>query len=172
VGTIDPDKQCQSCKKRQATVHLTEIKDGEKIEVHLCEECAQSEGVNPLSAQNFFTHLMDVAKGGPPGTSRELTCAACGLTYSEFRQRGRLGCGECYQVFKEPLSELLEKIHGGRQHLGRIPSRSGATLKRARELIELRRELTTVIQHEEYERAAEIRDRIRKMEVEEGLGAE
>jgi len=163
---------CQSCNKKPATVHLTEIKGGEKIEVHLCEECAQSEGVNPLSAQNFFTHLMDVAKGGGPETAQELTCAGCGLTYGEFRQRGRLGCGECYKVFKEPLEELLDKIHGGRQHLGRIPNRAGDSLKKERELIELRRELSTVIQREEYERAAEIRDRLRQMDEEDGLGAE
>jgi protein arginine kinase activator len=164
--------QCQSCHKKEATVHLTEIVNGEKREVHLCEECAQKEGVNPLSAQSFFTHLMDATKSGPSGQEVELTCTGCGLTYTEFRQRGRLGCSECYKVFREPLARLLEKIHGGRQHLGKIPARAGEGLRRERELIELRRELTEVIHREEYERAAQIRDRLRQMEAEDTSGAE
>ena len=32
---------CQRCKKKQATVHMTEIEGGEKKEVHLCEDCSQ-----------------------------------------------------------------------------------------------------------------------------------
>ena len=171
MSTMSAMNTCQSCQKNPATVHLTEIVDGDKREVHLCEECAQKEGVSPVGAQNLFTHLMDVAKGGDPDSVTSLTCAGCGLTYGEFRQRGRLGCGECYKVFREPLSELLEKIHGAHQHLGRIPGRVGSSLKRERELIELRRELTSVVQREEYERAAEIRDRLRKVEAEEEADA-
>jgi protein arginine kinase activator len=155
--------QCQSCNEKPATVHLTEIVEGEKHEVHLCEDCARNEGVNPLSAQNLFTHLMDVAKG--PATSEEqIVCDTCGLSYQEFRQRGRLGCAECYKLFKDPLTQLLEKIHGGKQHLGKVPSRAGDSLKRERELIELRRELSQTIQREDYERAAEIRDRLKHLE--------
>ena len=36
--------QCQLCDKA-ATVHLTEIVNGAKIEKHLCEDCAQKEGI-------------------------------------------------------------------------------------------------------------------------------
>ena len=160
---------CQSCQKHPATVHLTEIIDGKKREVHLCEACAQQEGVNPLNAQSFFSHLMDEAKG-VAGEDVELRCTNCGLSYSEFRQRGRLGCAEDYKLFKAGLGQLLERIHGGTQHLGKIPSRAGRELKAERELIDLNRELTRAIQREEYERAAEIRDRIRGLSGEEGGG--
>jgi protein arginine kinase activator len=37
--------KCDNCNKT-ATVHLTEIKHGKKIEKHLCEQCAaQNEGL-------------------------------------------------------------------------------------------------------------------------------
>jgi protein arginine kinase activator len=109
---------------------------------------------------------MDAAKGSA-GDEVELRCPRCGLSYSEFRQRGRLGCSDDYKLFREGLSQLLERIHGSTQHLGKIPSRAGANLKRERELIELKRELTRVIQREEYERAAQVRDQIRRMEEQE-----
>ncbi len=163
--------QCQSCNEKPATVHLTEIVEGEKHEVHLCEDCARSEGVNPLSAQNLFTHLMDVAKG-PASSEEQIVCDTCGLSYQEFRQRGRLGCSEDYKLFKEGLTQLLDRIHGSSQHLGKIPARAGAGLRVERELMELKRELGRVVQREEYERAAEIRDRIRRLEEEESSGGD
>jgi protein arginine kinase activator len=159
---------CQSCHKRPATVHLTEIADGEKREIHLCEQCAQKEDslMSPLNPQAFFAQLMDAAKGSR-GEDVEVDCPVCGLSYNEFRQRGRLGCAECYRVFREGLVQLLEKIHGTTQHLGKVPTRAGSGMKKDREIVELKRELTRVIQREEYEKAAQLRDRIRRLE--EGL---
>jgi protein arginine kinase activator len=166
---------CDSCGKNEATVHLTEIvKDEEgrdqKSETHLCEECAQKQGVGPqFTPQSFLGQLVDPTSGTAeePGA----TCPHCGLSYGEFRQRGRLGCGSCYKLFKDGLVPLLERIHGSTQHLGKIPTREGSHLKRERELTELKRELTRLVQREEYERAAEIRDRIREMEEQEDGGA-
>lgn len=31
---------CEECGKRQATLHLTKIVNGEKTEYHICEQCA------------------------------------------------------------------------------------------------------------------------------------
>ena len=36
--------KCDNC-GRPATVHLTEITNGQKLEKHLCEECAVAEGI-------------------------------------------------------------------------------------------------------------------------------
>lgn len=165
-----PPTPCESCGKNAATVHLTEIIDGAKREVHYCEECAQKEGIGPLTPQSLFSHLM----GSSAESSSEesgLTCPKCGLTYSEFRQRGRLGCGEDYGLFKAGIVPLLEKIHGSTQHLGKIPVRAGDNLKAEREIVELRRDLTRAIQREEYEKAAELRDRIRNIEEERDSGS-
>lgn len=158
---------CDSCHENEATVHLTEIVDGVKHEVHYCELCAQQQGV-VLSAPSLLGNLPG---GGPEGAGDpDLLCTGCHLTYKEFRQRGRLGCARCYEAFKEGLIPLLERIHGSSQHLGRAPEESGDHLKAERQLIELRRELARVIQREEYEQAARIRDRIRKLEERKSLG--
>ncbi len=154
---------CQSCQKNLATVHLTEIVGDQQREVHYCEACAQTEGVHPLSPQSFFPNLVGPGAGGGEGEP-DLKCPECGLTYAEFRQRGRLGCGADYELFREGLIQLLERIHGSSQHIGKIPESEGDNLKLEREIIELRRELTRAIHLEDYEQAARIRDRIRELE--------
>jgi protein arginine kinase activator len=156
-------KICDSCQKREATVHLTEIVDGAKHEVHYCEECAQQHGVHTLSPQSFLGNLVGAGSGAEEGPEPDLVCTGCDLTYGEFRQRGRLGCPECYVAFREGLVPLLERIHGSAQHLGRVPEKAGEHLKVERRLVELKRELARVIQREEYEQAAGIRDRIREL---------
>ncbi len=164
---------CQICHDQPATVHLTEIIDGVKHEFHYCDACAEKEGVgvSTLTPQSFFGGLVD-QKMGSEGEEAALVCPMCGLTYAEFRQRGRLGCAECYGIFKEGLVQLLERIHGSTQHLGRVPTSSHGRIEVEREVIELQRELSRVIQREEYERAAEIRDRIREMEEQRSSGTD
>ncbi len=158
---------CQVCKKHPATVHLTEIIEGEKREIHLCEVCAHKQGMSPFTPSSFLSQLVE-PKPSKEGEAADVTCPGCGLTYSGFRQGGRLGCSECYKVFEEGLGQLLERIHGGTQHIGRVPKRAGSSLAREREIIDLKRELSRVIQREEYERAAEIRDRLRELEAGSG----
>ena len=52
---------CQSCKEQPATIHLTEIVDGEKRELHYCEDCAHKEGINPLAPHSFFSPFAEAA---------------------------------------------------------------------------------------------------------------
>ena len=91
------------------------------------------------------------------------SCPACGLAYSEFKARGRLGCPNCYGAFAPVLVPLLEKVHGTASHTGKAPERVATTLETRRELAELEDELGGAVASEEYERAAELRDRIRQM---------
>ena len=49
--------KCDNCNKT-ATVHLTEIKHGKKIEKHLCEQCAaQNEGL-PVKSHTPINELL------------------------------------------------------------------------------------------------------------------
>src|SRR5690348_16570521 len=96
--------KCDNCNKT-ATVHLTEIKGGKKIEKHLCEQCAaQNEGL-PVKSHMPINELLTnfvMAHSGPhkeAGTG----CENCGITWAEFRQNGLLGCAHDYQVFEKDL---------------------------------------------------------------------
>jgi protein arginine kinase activator len=86
------------------------------------------------------------------------------MDLEEFRRRGRLGCPKCYEVFKAPVGELLERVHGARQHVGRLPGVSDGELERMQSLAELRQKLEVAIREEAYENAARLRDEIQQLE--------
>jgi protein arginine kinase activator len=157
---------CQSCKDRKATVHLTEIiGNKEKRELHLCEQCAQQHGTTGMEIMGLISSAFGPAaktSGTEPGDG---TCPACGLAYSEFRSRGRLGCPQCYEVFRPQLESLLEKIHGHDKHVGKIPGGpSAADRSREKHLVSLRRQLHSAVKGEDYELAAKLRDELKRAE--------
>jgi protein arginine kinase activator len=159
---------CQICKKNLATVHLTEIIKNKKREIHLCEECAAKKGVafksHQFSISDLLSGLVNSQAAQEIAKMSQIKCPICGLSYLEFRQHGRLGCATDYTVFKEGLMPLLEKIHGSTEHLGKIPNSSGDTREVSKELLELRQALKRAVDKEDYEKAAEVRDRIRQIE--------
>ncbi len=166
---------CQECQKRPATVHYTKIINGQKSEMHLCEHCASSvsDFVFPLGLDNTFSLnqiLAGLMEMDPVGdkTIRQVKpsqCPNCGLTYGQFRQSGRLGCGECYQAFSTQMVPLLKRIHGSSEHTGKIPERSGSAAQSLRRLEQLRSDLNRAVAREEFEHAAQLRDQIRKLEL-------
>ncbi len=163
--------QCDNCHERPAAIHLTQIIDNSVTTVHLCEECAEEKGVQtgasvaklPLSG-----FLASVAKGAaaalPPGEDGK-TCDFCGATLQDFRDTGRLGCPQCYGTFEPHLRDLLRRIHGASQHVGEVYLQpSSAANDPERRLFELRDQLRRAVEAENFELAAELRDRIRVLE--------
>lgn len=164
---------CESCHQNLATVHLTEIVQKYKKETHLCEECARTKGVpykTQFSVKEFLGGLGAKKESEAPvlaaPASSELgePCPTCGLSFDEFRKTGRLGCHNDYEHFRRGLLPLLEKIHGAVQHTGRVPARVGDRVERQRLIAALQRDLSQAVEREEYERAAELRDKIRGLE--------
>jgi protein arginine kinase activator len=156
---------CQNCQQRQATVHLTEIDGAAKKEVHLCEPCASSQG-DPANGPGVLEKLQSLLTPGARAGAElaQTTCADCGISYANFRARGRFGCPACYEAFRSGVDPLLDKIHGSTQHIGKVPIRLAATLEAAERLRELRTSLASAVQQEQYERAAELRDAIKQLE--------
>ena len=62
------------------------------------------------------------------------------------------------------MIQLLEKIHHKVQHVGKTPAHANRGITIQKEVNQLRQELTTAIESEEYEKAAEIRDKIYNLE--------
>jgi len=160
--------QCNICGKKKATVHLTEIVNDQMTELHLCEECSREKSVQmeqQFGLADLLAGLSDFGKQVKDYEEVKLQCNNCGLTYDEFKKFGRLGCSECYSSFKEHLGVLLKKIHGSSKHLGKSPKTFSAVSKMREESIkELRDQLLQAVQQEDFEKAAEIRDKIRAYE--------
>src|SRR5688572_1635361 len=120
--------KCDRC-ETPATVHLIEIKSGQKVEKHLCERHAVEEGVavkmNPAPLNDLLEKFVLKHAGGISDPA-QLTCEHCSTTYDEFRRTGLLGCPECYTTFETALTPLLERAHeGASRHIGKVPSRAG-----------------------------------------------
>ncbi len=165
-------KPCQNCQKNQATVHLTEIQDNRMTELHLCQSCAEEKGLNAVPATPKFSigELLANMVDGMSTTEEErvgpVQCPSCGMHYSMFRETARLGCAECYQAFGSKLRPLLRRIHGSTRHVGKLPARDGAEITPQRQVQRLHDELLRAVEREEFELAAEIRDRIKNLEKE------
>jgi protein arginine kinase activator len=158
---------------------MTEIKGGKKIEKHLCEQCAAAQGDLPVQAHTPINELLTNFVMAHSGLTREQStaCEQCGMTWSQFRQTGLLGCEHDYTLFEKDLTPLLQRAHeSGTHHIGKVPVRrgsggesgsGGAGIPAARKRIDLnklRKELQRAVETEDYERAAKLRDQIREAE--------
>jgi protein arginine kinase activator len=161
---------CQICGKNNATMHFTEIRDNKMSEIHVCERCADEKGLHAPAKKHQFD-IADLLAGmvdSMTSTDEErvgrVQCSRCGLLYSGFRETGRLGCPECYTAFQFQLRPLLRRIQGDTRHKGKRPTRDGAGATRSRQIQRLHDELQRAVEREEFERAAAVRDEIKRLE--------
>jgi protein arginine kinase activator len=158
--------KCMFCDS-VATVHLTDIVNKKKREAHLCETCARERDLLPQQAGQpidlkALVNLMmapDPAPAAPAAPVPPLNCPKCGMTYAAFKGEGRFGCAHDYDAFAAILGPLLERVHRGTAHAGKVP-----TVARAARLEALRGEMAAAARTEDYEEAARLRDLIRQME--------
>ncbi|MCL6562882.1 MAG: UvrB/UvrC motif-containing protein [Firmicutes bacterium] len=161
---------CQRCLKRPATVQFSKVVNGEKSERLLCEECAREEGafhfmLGPVfTVQNVLGGLIGQVPGPVRPSFQERRCPHCGYTYQRFAETGRLGCDRCYETFADQLEPLIRRIQGRASHHGKVPGRAGRAYLRQREIARMKAELKAAVEREEFERAAELRDQIRRLE--------
>jgi protein arginine kinase activator len=164
--------QCENC-SNVATVHLTSIVGVQKVEKHLCADCAEKQQAThkqELNLPAILQTLIGQHVGSWTDELSRLTCPACGMGYMEFRAEGRLGCPHDYQVFRAGLLPLLQRIHRSERHVGKAPVQRPMSATSAVELLELRRRLSDAIQAEAFEEAARLRDLLRKKEAADEFG--
>ena len=163
--------QCQICNKNDATIHLTEIADGERTEMHICEQCAIEQDIavkSHIPINELLSNLLAVQPSddelfGP--SEQTLACPNCGFTLAQFRKEGALGCPRDYDVFEKTLLTLIEKAHDGKTtHCGKIPLKTPKDTKKQMEMLNLRQQLEAAVISEDYELAAELRDKIKQNE--------
>lgn len=166
---------CDICKKNEATVHITKITNGMQQEFNICEKCAKEKGEfnfpgqldfsSPFTFQNILTGIMDYISS--PNESQynfDCSCKNCGISFSDFKKRGLVGCSHCYSDFTSALIPVIKRVQGNLEHTGKIPKRAGKNIIGKKKLLKLKESLKEAISTEEYEKAAQIRDKIKELE--------
>jgi protein arginine kinase activator len=162
--------QCQICHEKTATIHLTEISNGTRTEVHFCEQCAVQQGVSAAGQISVNELLSNLLASQPSdeelaGSSPDITCPNCSMSLKKFQKHGVLGCPNDYVVFEKALLPLIEKAHCGKtRHCGKVPSRVPAETRQKIEYSSLKEELQAAIQREDYEAAARLHEKINQLE--------
>jgi protein arginine kinase activator len=152
--------KCDLCPK-PATVHLTQIVNNKIHKVDLCEACAQAKGVTDPSGFSLADLLLKASLNPEP--TGDVRCKECGFTQQDFKKAGRFGCPSCYDYFGSILEPMLDTMHKGISHTGKVPQRALERRSHYERLTQLETELDQAIKSERYEDAARFRDELHQV---------
>lgn len=161
---------CEACKTKDASVFLTQIIDGGMQKLNLCESCSVEKGIDDPAGFALADMLLGIGVAALEvaqeikKSSVMITCSSCGLSQSDFKKRGRLGCGACYETFAEDLSVILRTMHRDTMHRGKVPAKFAVTRAHRINVETLQATLEKAITEEQYEQAALLRDKLTMMQ--------
>lgn len=177
--------QCQECHERPASLHFSQTINGEKRKIHVCEKCAKDKGYVTYPGEDMYTlhHLLaglfnfepETMKPSTPhenlSLKKGLECPNCSMSFSQFKKIGKFGCATCYQTFSSHLDPIFRRVHSGNtKHNGKIPKRKGSHLHVQKQIESYKEELQQLIEKEEFEEAAVVRDKIRGLQTNDEAG--
>jgi len=166
---------CQHCQKNEATTHVKTMINGDYAEYRLCSDCARELGYGdmfPDFTADFGGMLSSFLSAALPARSGATRCNVCGSTMNDIKKSGKVGCENCYSLFLSDLMPTINSIHGNTEHIGKRPVIEYTKVEDEPQaqsepndcLESLRAELKKAIEDENFERAAELRDEIKRLE--------
>ena len=157
---------CSHCNKKEANFHYKQVTNGKYTELHLCGECATELGYLGGAEQGFGLEDMlgELLGFGATTNPGMLTCKECGTTGEHLKKTGTVGCNNCYTTFEKDIEKILSRIQPATVHKGKIAGEQGEQIQLKNEIKQLREELNKAISDERYEKAAQIRDKIKELE--------
>ena len=159
---------CEICGKNDARIRIRQIIGTECREMRICEPCARQRGIIGGSGEGlsedaaWFLHgLFEYIPGKPVGTRN---CPICGTRLRDIRTSRRVGCSSCYEVFGREIRKILCLPESEKIHKGKLPERvlSYKTFFIDRENLKIQLEIA--LGNEDYEKAAQLRDRIMRLD--------
>jgi len=165
-----PKGTCEVCGRQPAQVHVRLVDSASDHEQHVCLDCARDMGAAPTlpASSTGPSDPLTTLLSGIQETHSAVVCPGCAMTHLKFQTTGRLGCSRCYDTFAKELRPLLGRMHGSTRHRGRVPSREGEVYEQASRIRRLNEELERAVGAEDYERAAELRDRLADLQLSAG----
>ncbi len=181
---------CENCKTNEAIFYYHENINGNERTYRLCGDCFDkikkdmsfdptANSVSSLDLGAFFSDkffdspmktvdsllgsLFAPLGNGFHGAGSAAKCPTCGATVHDISNTGKAGCPDCYASFRRELSGAIERLHGHTSHTGRMPSRMSKANEMKDRISALESERIEAVKSENYERAAEIRDELKKL---------
>lgn len=159
--------KCSVC-GAPSVVHLQQAVNGVHQSIDLCEVCARSYGVFPGNAVPFsvmktISTALFSQLGFLPETMAKVACSCCGCTLEQIREKGYIGCPQCYEDLQSELLLFLERAQKSLRHIGKRPKNFRVRTDEFSSEKELIEQLKRAIYEEQFEEAAQIRDKIRSL---------
>jgi protein arginine kinase activator len=156
---------------------MTEIVNGSKKEIHICEECVEKDFILPYFKMSFAELFKNITSGDsglfskkaetapPPKRQPKVRrCWACKSEYTQFDLFTDLGCPNDYQIFSKQIDVLLRKYNNGNSvHTGKLPLRSLEKTRRENRTMLLNMRIQNAVKNENYELAAKMRDKLKEI---------
>lgn len=150
--------KCEKCGKNIANTHIHSVINGKVTNLNLCSNCAAINGLSGIGGIMFSEHN---------ALEKEIemkVCSGCGTKLSSIIESGLIGCADCYKIFNKELSNAIRRLHGRTNYRGKIPQTSAPRLDSSSRISKLREEMSKAVETENFERAAELRDKIKEIE--------
>jgi protein arginine kinase activator len=159
---------CDFCHEREAVFFIEQVGPSSRRKLNICMECAVKRGITPdpqsleKSVGGLFAELSNVSKQIAEEDTR--VCPVCGTSLASIRKTNRLGCPECYSIFKKEIADMLKSVGQTGSYTGSMPRRLATFRSVLTDRIELQSKLETALKNEDYEKAAIYRDYLRAIE--------
>ncbi len=154
--------RCSKCGNNEAVFFYSTDINGERSQGCLCAECAQAEGLTDMGFGSFGGLFGDFF-----APERALL-----RSFGSFGAPMRgIMAPSAVEAMADAFFSVIAPDEGTESVItprgeteSRIPADAGEDIRRRRELGALREQLSAAVQAENYEKAAELRDKLRAME--------
>lgn len=151
--------KCQKCGKNEASICMVKMVGDKKESIYICKDCAETMEHNLFEEfSNLLSPMLGGLFDGGLNIADQMICPNCGQTKGGFDESYKMGCEDCYDTFKLPVTD---------RHVGKIPEKE-ESLYSFNLINEKELELKKLVSEEKYEDAAKLRDEIKVLKEEAG----
>ncbi|HPO50439.1 MAG TPA: UvrB/UvrC motif-containing protein [Spirochaetota bacterium] len=163
--------KCDICNKRESTIHIKEIVNGESVgEINICLRCAAKRGFD-LFEGNIETLIDEVVPefnfdSKPISDAKykiDYNCPYCGNDFTDFIETLDAKCNKCYEVFDDIIENIIYEKNNSVEYKGKSPGGFDNSSRARSKLRDLRRKLKEYVNNEDYANAAVLRDQIKSI---------
>ncbi len=159
---------CDICNEREAVFFVEQMSAQGKRKINICMSCASKNGfsLDPAKIESSLKNVfLELIKHETPGeAAKTKLCPVCGKSLSSIKKLRRLGCPECYEIFKTDIQELMKSNGITGSYTGSMPRRLSTFRSRLTDRVDLQAKLQEAVGREDYEKAAVYRDYLKALE--------